>query len=87
MEYGYQGTDPGLNVPYLYSSTICDKLSTEVTSVRHPDKYKKDLDTVVAFLTKYIDKRAPTPSVKVAYVGQTRPVKQQKTSISCGTIK
>ena len=63
-------------------------MSTEVAAVRaHPDKYKKGFDAVVAFLTQYIDKRAPTPSVKVASVTQTRPAKQQKTSASHGTFK
>ena len=40
----------------------CDKLSTEVATVRvHPDKYKKDFYEVVTFLSQYIDKRALTP--------------------------
>ena len=53
MEYGYQGLDPGLKVWYLLNGIRCDKLSTEVTTVRaHPDKYKKDFDTVVTFLTQ-----------------------------------
>ena len=56
-------------------------MSTAVTAVRvHPDKYKKDFNTIVTFFTQYIDKRVPTPSVKVASVGQTRPAKWQKTS-------
>ena len=60
-------------------------MSIAVTTVRaHPDK---DLDTVVAFLTQYIDKRAPMPSVKVASVMQTRPTKLQKTSINYDTVK
>ena len=63
-------------------------MSTAVAAVRaHPDKYEKDFDAVVAFLTQYIDKKAPTPSVKVASVTQTRPAKRQKTSASCGTFK
>ena len=63
-------------------------MSTAVATVRaHPDKYKKDFDAVVAFLTQYIDKKAPTPSVKVASVTQTRHAKWQKTSTSLGTFK
>ena len=47
-------------------------MSTAVTKERaHPDKYKKDFDAVIVFLTKYINKRAPTLSAKVASVGQT----------------
>ena len=42
----------------------CDKLSIAVTTDKaHQDKYKKDFDAIVAFLTQYIDKRAPTPSM------------------------
>ena len=63
-------------------------MSTADAAVRaHPDKYKKDFDAVVTFLTQYIDKRAPTPSVKVASVRQSRPAKQQKTSTTKGTFK
>ena len=63
-------------------------MSTAVAAVRaHPDKYEKDFDAVVIFFTHYIDKRTPTPSVKIASVTQTRPAKQQKTSVSCGTFK
>ena len=40
-----------------------------------------------ALLTQYIDKRATTPSVKVASVGQNRPAKWQKTSTTHGTFK
>ena len=70
MEYGYQGHDPGLKVQYLFNGKMCDKLFTAVTAVRaHPDKYKKNFDAVVTFLIQYINKRAPTPSVKVASVG------------------
>ena len=53
----------------------------------HQDKYKKNFDTVVAFIPHYIDKRAPTPSVKVASVHQTRPAERQKTSSAHGTFK
>ena len=88
MGYGYQGLDPGLKVQYLLNGIRCDKLSTAVTTVgAHTDKYKKDFDVVVAFLTQYINKKAPTPSVKVASVNQTRPAKWQKTSTNNGTFK
>ena len=60
-------------------------MSTAVAAVRaHPDKYKKDFDAVVAFLTQYIDMKAPTASVKVAFVTQIRPAKRQKNSTSRG---
>ena len=67
MENGYQGLDPGPKVQYLLNGIRCDKLSTAVVAVRvHPDMYEKDFDAVVAFLTQYINKKAPTPNVKVA---------------------
>ena len=63
-------------------------MSTAVTAVRaHPDKYKKDFDTVVTFLIQYIDRKESTPSVKVASFTQTRPAKRQKTSASCVVLK
>ena len=63
-------------------------MSTAVATVRaHPDRYEKDFDAVVAFLSLYIDKKAPTPSVKVTSVTQTRPAKRQKTSTSHSTFK
>ena len=62
----------------------CDRLSTAVASVRvHTDNYKKDFDTVVTFLTQYINKKAPTESVKVATAGQARPAKQYKANANC----
>ena len=88
MEYGYKGLNPGSKVRYLLNSIRCDKLLTAVTAVRvHSDKYKKDFDAAVAFLTQYINQTAPTASVKVASITQNRPAKQQKTSASCGTFK
>ena len=88
MEYEYQSFDPGLKVQYLLNSIRCDKLSSADTIVRaHPNKYEKDFDTVVAFVTQYINKRAQTLSVKVASASQTRPAKQQKTSTTQGTFK
>ena len=49
-------------------------MSTAVAATStHPDNYEKDFDAVVAFLKKYIDKRAPTLSIKIASVGQSRP--------------
>ena len=63
-------------------------MSTAVATVRtHPNKYEKDFDAVVTFLSQYIDKIAPTPSVKVASVGQNRPTKWQKTITIHGTFK
>ena len=61
----------------------CDKLSTEVTTVRvHPDKYEKDFDAVITFLIQYVN-----TSVKVASVTHIRPAKRQKTSATHGTFK
>ena len=52
MEYEYQGLDTGSKVIYLLNSIRYEKLSTAVATVRaHPDKYEKDFDAVVAFLT------------------------------------
>ena len=73
MEYGYQGLDLGSNVRYLLNGNNCDKLSTAVAAARaHPDKYEKDFDAVVACLTQYFDKRAPTLRVKVASVSNRK---------------
>ena len=42
-------------------------MSTAVAAVKsNPDKFKTDFDALVPFFTQYIDKKAPTPSVKVA---------------------
>ena len=88
MEYGYQGLDSGSKVTYLLKGIRYDKLSTAVAAVRaHPDNYEKDFDAVVIFFTQYMDKRAPTPSVKVGSVMQTSPTKQQKTNASHVTFK
>ena len=88
MEYGYQGFDPGLKVQYLLNGIMCDKLFIPVATVKaHPDKYEKDFDAVITLLTQYINKKAPTLSVKVASVTQTRPAKWQKTSATHGTFK
>ena len=63
-------------------------MSKAVIAVRtHPDKYKKDFDAVVVFLTQYINKRAPILSVKIASVGQVRPSKWQKTNTTHHTFK
>ena len=63
-------------------------MSTTVNAVRaHPDMYKKDFDAVVTFLTKYINKKAPTPSVKVASIRRNRPGKRQKTYTAHFTVK
>ena len=61
MEYWCQGLDPGLKVQYILNDIRCDKSPTAVATARvHPDNYEKKFDAVVAFLTLYIDKRAPT---------------------------
>ena len=63
-------------------------MSTAVVAVRaHPDKYEEDFNAVVAFLIQYNEKKAPTPSVNVASITQTRPAKRQKTSNSRGTFR
>ena len=80
--------EPRSKVCYLLNGIRCDKLSTAVAKVKvYPNKYEKDFDAAVTFLTQYIDKRGPTQRVKIAFVGQTRPAKQQKTSASHGTFK
>ena len=67
MENKYQGLNPGSKVWSLLNGIRCDMLSTAVATVRlYQDKYKKDFNAVIAFLTQYIDKRGPTSSVKVA---------------------
>ena len=88
IEYGYQDLDSRSKVHYLLNGIRCDKLSTAVAAVRtHPDKYEKDFDAIVTFVTQYIDKRAPTQSVNVATISQSRPAKKQKTSTTHGTFK
>ena len=83
MEYGYRGLDPGFKFRYLLNSIRCDKLFTTVAAVRaYPDRYKKDFNAVVAFLSKYIDRKEPTKRVKFASITQTRLAKRQKTSTS-----
>ena len=63
-------------------------MSTAIATVRaHPDKYEKEFDAVVVFLTQYINKRTPRPSVKVASVGQNRPTKWLRTSTTHGIVK
>ena len=66
----------------------CHRSTKAIATVRaHPDKYKNDFNALVAFLTQYIGKTAPTPSVKVASVGQAQPTKWQKTNTTHGTFK
>ena len=63
-------------------------MSTAVATVRaHPDKYENDFDEVVTFLIQNINKRAPTLSVTVASVRQTKTTSPQKISTSCGNFK
>ena len=63
-------------------------MSTAVVTVWvHSDKYEKDFDAIVTFLSQYINKKTQAPSVKVASVAQTRPAKHQKTSTTCGIFK
>ena len=63
-------------------------MSTAVTTVRaHPDKYEKNFDAIVTFLSQYINRKAQIPSVKVASVNQRRPTKWQNTSVLHGTFK
>ena len=53
----------------LLNGTRCDKFSKAVTKVRtHPDKYAKEFDAVVTFLTYYLNKRGLTLSIKLATV-------------------
>ena len=53
MEYGYQELNPGSKVTYLLNCIRCDKMSTAVATVKaHPDKYEKEFDTVVTFLSQ-----------------------------------
>ena len=53
----------------------------------HPDKYEKDFDAIVAYLSWYIDKQWPTLTIKVESVAQARPTKKQKISSAYGTFK
>ena len=63
-------------------------MSTVVATIRaYPYKYEKNFDAVVTFLTQHINKRAPTLSVKITFVGQTRPAKKQKISASNCTFQ
>ena len=72
----------------MLNGISCDRLSTAVPAVRaHPDRYKKDFDAVIAFITQYISRKAPTTSVKGASFTQIRPAKRQKTSTRSGTFR
>ena len=54
-------------------------MSSSVAAVReYPNMYKKDFDAVVAYLSQYIDKKAPTPCVKAASVEQKRPPRRKR---------
>ena len=82
------GEKTGSKVRHLFNGIRCDKLSTVVAAVRaHPDKCERDFNVVVAFLTQYIDQKAPTLSANIASVAQIRPAKWQKTNASYGTFK
>ena len=88
MDCGYQCLDPGSKVQYQLNGIRCNKLPTAVVAVNvHPYKYEKYFDTACAFLTQYINKRAPTPSVKVASADQNRPAKWQKAATTPVTFK
>ena len=72
----------------LVNGIRCDKLSTAVATVRvHPDKYEENFDAMVAFLGMYIHKRAPTPSVKIAFVGQNIPAKWKRTALPMALLR
>ena len=78
-EYRYQCLDSGMEVHHLLNDIRSDKLPVVIVIVRvHPNKYENNFDAVVTYLSQYIDKRGPTPSVKVASITQTRPAKRQK---------
>ena len=47
----------------------------------HQDKYEKNFDAVVTFLSQYINKGAPTPNAQDASVGQSRPAKWQRPAL------
>ena len=82
------GLDPRLKVCYLLNGIRRDKLSIAVAALKaFPDKYEKDVDSVVALLTQHIDKQESIPSIKVVPIAQTRLAYWQKTSTSHGTFK
>ena len=63
-------------------------MSTTIAAVKaHPDKYGKDFNAVIAYLSQYIDKLGPALSVKIATIVQTRPAKRQEISLAHGTFK
>ena len=69
------------------NSIRCKKLSTAAATVRaYLDMYEKDFNAVVSFFIQYINKRAPTLSVRAASVPKTKPAKWQKTNSSHGTL-
>ena len=87
MEYEYQGLDPATKLHHLFKGIMCDKLSTAVAIVKaHPDRYEKDFDTLVTYLSQYVEKLRPIMSVNVVSVTQSRPAKRQKTSEAHGTL-
>ena len=54
-----------------------DEMSPDTALVRvNPDRYEKELDTYVTYLSKYVEMSGPMKSVKVASVTQFRPAMQ-----------
>ena len=55
MKYKYQGLDPGTKAHHLLNGIRWDKLSIIIFTARaHPDKYDKDFDALVTYLSQYI---------------------------------
>ena len=87
MKYGHQGLNSGSKVWYLMNSIRCEKLSAVATVRAHMNKYQKDFDAVVIFHTQYIDKKAPTLSVKATSVTQTKPAKCRRSAQVAALLK
>ena len=67
-----QGLDPGTKVCNLINGIKCDKISIAIFAVKaYPDKYEKNFDAVVAYLSQYVEKGGLTMSVIVVSITQS----------------
>ena len=50
--------------------------TTVITVNAHPDRYEKNFDTVVVYLSQYLKKQGPSLSVKVVSTTKVKPTKR-----------
>ena len=77
-----------MKVHHVLNEIRWEKTSTEGITVKaHPDRYEKEIDAVVAYLSQYVKKWQPTMSVEVSSIAQGWPNKIQKNSETFSTIR